>query len=363
MQQDNYPVCFDSKYSKARHNFLTAGSDRATFVRSWQHPLRGIAGEKLYLDLAWFGDIAAPKVLILISGTHGIEAYCGSGIQVGSIKTGWHLQADQEVAIAMIHGLNPYGMSHLRRVNEDGVDINRNFLDFRQPLPKNPFYDDLADVIIPQQWTKETQIQTLEQITEYISNQPSGVEALARGQYQYWYAPFYGGEVPTWSNRVFHQIIDLYLRDKQAVGLLDYHTGLGQYATGQLMSLDNNSGEHPNLASEIWGDKLVISGSAKSVAAYSPQGTLISALQNKLTQSICIAAVYEFGTIPETEVFQALRADHWLQAYGDLNSKQAQNIKQNMLNAFYGDRPDWQKSICNLAFSAQEELLVGLRSL
>ncbi|MGB5710559.1 MAG: DUF2817 domain-containing protein, partial [Waterburya sp.] len=106
MQQDNYPVCFDSKYSKARHNFLTAGSDRATFVRSWQHPLRGIAGEKLYLDLAWFGDIAAPKVLILISGTHGIEAYCGSGIQVGSIKTGWHLQADQEVAIAMIHGLN-----------------------------------------------------------------------------------------------------------------------------------------------------------------------------------------------------------------------------------------------------------------
>ncbi len=363
MQGEDYPVHFDSKYSKARYNFLTACGEHATFIRSWQHPLRGIAGEKLYLDLAWFGDLAASKVLVLISGTHGAEGYCGSGIQIGSIKTGWHRQADREVAIAMIHGLNPYGMSHLRRVNEDGVDINRNFLDFRQPLPKNSFYDYLADIIVPQQWTEETQTQTFEQIIEYVYNEPAGIAALAQGQYKYWYAPFYGGEVPTWSNRVLHQIIKEYLLDKKAVGLIDYHTGLGQYATGQLISLDHNSAENYNLAAEIWGDKLVISGSAQSVAAYSPQGTLISAWQNQLAQSTCIAAVYEFGTLPETEVFHALRADHWLHAYGDLNSKQAQTIKQKMLDAFYSNNIDWQKSICNLAFTAQEELMDGLRSL
>lgn len=342
---------------------MAACSDQATLLKSWQHPLRGMAGEKLYLDLAWFGKIDAPKVLISISGTHGVEGYCGSGIQVGSIRTRWHRLADDDVAVMMIHALNPYGMSDLRRVNEDGVDINRNFLDFQQPLPKNTFYDDLADVIVPQDWTEEIQTQTLDQITEYIYNEPSGVAALAKGQYRYWYAPFYGGEVPTWSNRIFHQIIDQYLLDKKAVGLLDYHTGLGQYATGQLMSLEPNSTETQNLASEIWGNKLVITGSANSVAAYSPQGTLISALQNKLTRSTCIAAAYEFGTIPETEVFHALRADHWLHAYGDVNSIQAETIKQNMLDAFYCDRLDWQKSICNLAFTAQEELLIGLRSL
>ena len=174
--------------------------------------------------------------------------------------------------------------------------------------------------------------------------------------------PFMVETVPTWSNRVFNQIVDRYLIDKQAVGLLDYHTGLGQYASGQLMSLAGKSDSN-QLASEIWGDKLVVTGSPNSVAPYSPQGTLIAALQNKLATSICIAAAYEFGTIPETEVFQALRADHWLQAHGDLSSKQALEIKQSMLYAFYSDRPDWQKSICNLAFTAQEELLVGLRSL
>lgn len=360
--QPDYPVHFDSKYTKARHNFMTACSDRATFVRSWQHPLRGIAGEKLYLDLAWFGDVAAPKVLLTISGTHGVEGYCGSGIQVGSLKTQWHQQADREVAIAMIHSLNPYGMSDLRRVNEDGVDVNRNFLDFQQPLPQNTFYDDFADIIIPLQWTPETQVETLDRIAEHIHNNPSAMAALAQGQYHYWYAPFYGGEVPTWSNRVFNQIIGQYLSDKKAVGLLDYHTGLGQYATGQLMGLETSFSEN-QLASEIWGDKLVTTGSANSVAAYTPQGTLIAALQQQLAHSTCIAAAYEFGTLRETEIWHALRADHWLHAHGDVNSLQAETIKQNMLDAFYCDRLEWQKSVCNLAFVAQEELLTGLRSL
>lgn len=361
MPQKDYPLQFESKYAKARYNFLAA-AEQATFIKSWQHPLRGIAGEKLYVDLAWFGELAASKVLVLISGTHGIEGYCGSGIQVGSIKTGWHLQGDQDIAISMIHGLNPYGMSHLRRVNEDGVDLNRNFLDFQQPLPKNSLYDNLADVIVPLEWTEETQEQTFAQITEYIYNEPSGVAALAQGQYDYWYAPFYGGEAPTWSNRLFKKIFKQYLADKTAIGLLDYHTGLGQYATGQLMTVEYDSVNNQSLASEIWGDKLVISGSANSVAPYSPHGTLIAALQHQLSDKICIAAAYEFGTIPETEVFHALRADHWLHAYGHVNSEQVQIIKQNMLDAYYCDRPDWQKSICELAFTAQDELLDGLRS-
>ena len=351
---------FYYKYSQARHNFLSAAVGNATFIDSRQHPLRGIAGEKLYVDLAWFGDRHAPKVLLTISGTHGVEGYCGSGIQVGSMRTKWHQQADDDVAIAMIHGLNPYGMSHFRRVNEEGIDLNRNFIDFSQPLPQNAFYDDLAEVIVPPEWTAETQAATFDRLTEYLLQSPESAEDLARGQYRYWYAPFYGGEGATWSNRIFNRICDRYLSERQAVGLLDYHTGLGQYATGQLLCLPHRDVE---LASKIWGDKLAVTGSQQSVAAYTPQGTLIAALQTRLADSVCIAAAYEFGTIPEHEVFEALRADHWLHRHGYLNTQQAIEIKQNLLAAFYCDRSDWQKSVCSLAFTAQAELLSGLRSL
>ena len=120
--------------------------------------------------------------------------------------------------------------------------------------------------------------------------------------------------------------------------------------------------QQQDIASAIWQEKLVVIGSANSVAAYKPQGTLIEALQNKLANSVCIAAAYEFGTIPETEVFHALRADSWLQAYGDLNGKLAYQIKRNMLNAFYCYEDRWQESVFNLALTAQEELLAGLRN-
>ncbi|MEL6494616.1 MAG: DUF2817 domain-containing protein [Cyanobacteria bacterium J06623_7] len=356
-----YPNHFYLKYSQARNNFLAAAEETATSIESWQHLLRGMWGEKLYVDLAWFGDRQASKVLVLLSGVHGVEGYCGSGIQVGSIRTGWQLQADDKVAIAMVHGLNPHGMSYLRRVNEDGVDLNRNFIDFHQPLPQNSFYEKMAEVIVPPEWTEVVQRQTQDRLMEFLLQTPTAAADLARGQYQYWYAPFYGGEVPTWSNRVWQQICDRYLVDKSALGLLDYHTGLGQQGTGQLICLPNTSGTE--LAQSIWGDKVVITGSANSVAAYIPTGTLVSTLHTRLNRTTCVTAVYEFGTIPEPEVFQALRADHWLYRHGDLNTQSAVSIAQNMLDAFYVDSLEWRKSVCELAFTAQDELLAGLRSL
>ena len=358
-----YSQYFASSYAQARQNFISSCTGEATLIESWQHPLRGIVGEKLYLDLAWFGDRSARKVMVLISGTHGIEGFCGSGIQVGTVVIGFHQKADRDVAILMIHGLNPWGMSFYRRVNEDGVDINRNFLDFSKPLPTNPLYQDLADAIVPQTWTPEVQRSTFQQVFEYLANsEVDQTENLAKGQYQYWYAPFYGGEVPAWSNRIFHQIANKYLRDKQVVGVLDYHTGLGEYGTGQLMTIEPENSSQPDLANHVWGDKVIITGSPNSVAPYKPHGTLLAALPNTLSQSTCLAAAYEFGTISETEVFAALRADHWLYLHGDLNSKQAQVIREDMIEAFYSDRSDWQESICNLAFVAQTELFDYLRA-
>ena len=34
----------------------------------------------------------------------------------------------------LAHAVNPFGFSYCRRVNEDNVDVNRNFVDFSRPL-------------------------------------------------------------------------------------------------------------------------------------------------------------------------------------------------------------------------------------
>ncbi len=104
------------------------------------HPSeRGAEGEELSIDLAQTGDERAPGLLLLTSGTHGVEGFCGSGCQVALLHDEAFLAAvaQSRVSVLMLHALNPYGFSHLRRANEDNVDLNRNFVDFSAPLPAN----------------------------------------------------------------------------------------------------------------------------------------------------------------------------------------------------------------------------------
>ncbi len=102
--------------------------------------------------MARLGPRDASRVLITISATHGAEGFCGSGAQVGSFEVGLGRELPADTALVAIHAINPYGFAWLRRVTEDNVDLNRNFVDHSAPLPRNPGYDELADAICPSEW-------------------------------------------------------------------------------------------------------------------------------------------------------------------------------------------------------------------
>ena len=75
--------------------------------------------------------------MVIISETHGVEGFCGSGCQVGFLVERVYEGLPKTVGVALVHALNPYGFAWLRRVNEDNVDLNRNFRDFTEPPPSS----------------------------------------------------------------------------------------------------------------------------------------------------------------------------------------------------------------------------------
>ena len=107
-------------------------------IRSYNHPLPGLEGETLAMDVALDGAADAQKLLIVSSACHGAEGFCGSGVQVFALHDeAWRQHAREAgVAVLYVHALNPYGFSHLRRVTHENVDLNRNFQDFDKPLPR-----------------------------------------------------------------------------------------------------------------------------------------------------------------------------------------------------------------------------------
>src|SRR5262249_48881450 len=132
-----------------RHAFVHACEQAGIDVVSRVHPqATGRDGKPLFLDTAVIGPRKANKALLLISATHGVEGYFGSGVQTGLMREGLAKRAPKDTKIVLLHALNPYGFSWDRRVNEDNADINRNCVDFRNP-PANEPYDTLAQAISP----------------------------------------------------------------------------------------------------------------------------------------------------------------------------------------------------------------------
>jgi hypothetical protein len=73
---DRIADCFAVTYLEARAKFLAAvESGGARLLSSHTNPVKGPDGEDCVTDAAWIGPQGARKLLILVSGTHGIEGY------------------------------------------------------------------------------------------------------------------------------------------------------------------------------------------------------------------------------------------------------------------------------------------------
>src|SRR5678810_1051965 len=97
-------------YDEARMRFLEAAEAVRLDVESHVHPMLGRDGETLAMDVVRDGPREAAALLIVSSACHGVEGFCGSGVQVALLSDpAWRSAArNAGVAVLYIHALNPY---------------------------------------------------------------------------------------------------------------------------------------------------------------------------------------------------------------------------------------------------------------
>jgi hypothetical protein len=150
------------RYLDARRTFLELAVDAE--IESRVHPLEGPDGD-IAMDIAIWGNGNATKALVLSSGTHGVEGYCGSFIQCQFLLDGMHKQLPDDLMLVMIHGVNPHGFAWQRRVNEDNIDLNRNFAD-HSTLSQNQGYAEIAAAFEPLDWHEESSAEVWQTVAE-----------------------------------------------------------------------------------------------------------------------------------------------------------------------------------------------------
>ena len=352
---------FSADYQLARARFLEAARAAGGALEAVAHPERGPDGGELATDVAWFGPRAAERVLVMISATHGVEGFCGSGAQVDWLRRGEAGRLPAGVAVLMIHAINPYGFAWLRRVTNENVDLNRNWIDFAAPAPGNPGYGVLADAICPAEWSDEAQTRTAHVLGAYAAEHGFMAlqQAISGGQYHHAKGVFYGGDAPTWSRRTQTTIFEHYLRGAARIGVIDYHTGLGPWGYGEQIVTD--TADSPGFArARGWYGGAITSPSSGSSTSADISGDGLAAAPKLLGHAEVTGVALEFGTHTVMEVLLALRADAWLHAHGDLASPQGRAIKAQMRDAFYGDADDWKGMVAGQSLIAVRQALAGL---
>ena len=352
---------FSNSYAQAREKFLNAAQAAGLLVDSNVHPLPGREGETLAMDVVLDGAADAQYLLVISSACHGVEGYCGSGVQIHALKnTAWRQAARaQGVAVLYIHALNPHGFSHVRRVTHENVDINRNFQDFKSPLPDNPDYREIHTLLLPEVWPPDAANAAATQ--QYIAERGMKTyqAAVSKGQHEFPDGLFFGGQAPTWSNLTLREVLKKYGQRCQKMAWIDLHTGLGPSGVGERIFACADDAAAYQRAQAWWGQDItsIYDGSSSSPML---TGLMWMAAYQECPQAEYTGIALEYGTLPPEKVIHALRGDHWLQQHPETPEALKKQIKQDLMAAFYTDTDVWRTQILDQAMDAMHQAVTGL---
>eukprot|EP00808_Paulinella_micropora_P025195 g68353.t1 len=361
---------FRETYSDARDQF------RALAVKAGAelHTLDVLHGHDLTIDIAEFRRDTS-KLLLHISGTHGVEAHAGSAIQAAFLYN-WTMDVDSTElpSIVLVHSLNPFGFKYARRWNEENVDLNRNCFLSRDELMQATAsdsnfadYNNLDHVLNPKQlpWYHPLVFLVVAAKTLATHGYTAVKRACVTGQYHKPDGLFYGGATIAKSHSLLHG----WLREQGyttsiTVGVaIDVHTGLGRQGKDSMM-LDDDFDLAEAL--RVWGN---VSYAVEGHFSHGPagggaydhaHGLNSQCLKALFPQDSMLVATQEFGTVPGMQVLYSLICENAAYHQKDYNffMRQTPHVcNQLVRSSFYVRKDTWKREVVQRGVRA---ILYGL---
>jgi hypothetical protein len=317
------------------------------------------------MDVVRDGPADADAVLLLSSACHGVEGYCGSGVQTTLLGDAALRSAARAAGVALlyVHALNPYGFSWWRRTTHENVDLNRNFQDFSQPLPRNTAYDDIAHLLVPEHWPPSEAVR--QGLERYVAEHGAAAfqRAVSGGQYDHPEGLFFGGHNPTWSQQALRHVLQDHGRHCARLGWIDFHTGLGPSGVGERIFAGRDDAAAVARARAWWGGPegraitSIYDGTSTSALL---TGLMWNSAYEECPQAEVTGIALEYGTVPFDEVLEALRGDQWAENHPELSPAERETFSRRMRDAFYTDTDAWKQQVLAQGVEASYQGVAGL---
>jgi hypothetical protein len=356
--ENNEENLFSETYSQARAKFQATATKAGLTCTSHVMKERGVEREELAIDVVCLGAREPRQVVMISSGAHGVEGFAGSAIQIGLMATDWAQELPDDMAVVLVHALNPHGMSWSRRECEDGTDLTRNVSHHLYPPFPNEQYELFHPLLVPADVSAETLARLPQEyeriLTEHEFDNPGPI--LRIGQYAHADGLTYHGLHFSWPTKHWIEITRQYAHSAEDVMLIDIHTGFGDY--GDLL-VQNPSYHHSSPSYATLCEWL-----GREPAGYSDDGSIIEhrietfeALHRQCKDGARVAAMYfEFGTKDPGAFIDPWVRNNWYFHYGDRFCPEAVQARRDFADFCYVRKPDWKRSVWEKGLRQLEQL-------
>lgn len=309
--------------------------------------------EDLTLDILEFIPEKKEKLLCIMTGLHGIEAYVGDFLLKEFVDKQLENIDLKTTHVVIVHNINPYGMKYKRKVNENNIDLNRNFITDFTALPPNNGYNTNKKFFLPKKLSSSYTGECIKFYGKAIklaltSSKKELKEATLIGQYEFKNGFFYGGKKPEKSTQIMMDLYDKLAKFgyKQSI-YLDLHTGFGPKYQ---MSIINSPDETRSVEElkKIFNYPLIQNADGDDF--YKINGDMINYLNTIINLDTDYATCFEFGTIgnalnDEIKSLRMMIQENSIYHFHNKDEEIFKRIKKDFEELYMPDEKKWLEKV------------------
>lgn len=333
---------YSTDYFTARRRFREAAARRGWSLEAWPIEATGPKGEPLTIDVALSPDPGTGRTVVVSSGLHGVEGFFGSAIQLSWLER----ESKYPCRYVFLHALNPFGFAWVRRYDEGNVDPNRNFLlpgeRYEGSPPGYAELDHLLNTPVPPRRWDPFVLRAAWNV--FRVGLPAMKRIIMTGQYDYPRGVFFGGSGPSRSNAILCDHFDRWLSGAREVIHLDFHCGLGPWATYKLLVDYALTGGQRQKLAERFGPES-IEECHEDGTAYVAHGDFGRWCMHQNVKRDYLFACAEFGTYGPITMLAGIRAENQAHQWGRADDPATHRAKRRLKQLFCPVEASWRTTV------------------
>ena len=332
-------------YIQGRELFRQSAALVGAELHTLEISARGPHGEPLTIDIATHGLRRGSQCLLIVSGVHGVELGGGNLAQQSLLRQLCHER--NEVAIVCIHAVNPWGAAWNRRVDENNVDLNRNF------RARSVGWTGASEIYrrISGMDGGQGALHDSETFRTALQSLPGGFFSVIDGQYEHPSGLFYGGRELEESSQFLSNWVRTHLSSLSSLVGIDFHSGVGHFGKDVLNIRLHEESKSLDFVKAYCGDRIWHAGHMRKNSV-GVQGTLQDGIRLALPTVRIDWILQEFGTLEQLHVLEAIRAENLAWQQGDHNPHSL--VRERLRDTFYPRDTTWRDGVPALAQNVAE---------